>query len=99
MGKASLHVFSKMTNNSVLRSNHEASPLNESIQIYDDYEQQLIKQSAADALQQHSYMLMHSLSHHEHPFKMRSRLLGVMSGLVQSLKFWLADESSTLESS
>ena len=87
-----------MTNSSVLRGNDEASPISENVQVHEDYEQQLIKQSAADALQQHSYMLMHSLSHHEHPFKMRSRLLGVISGLGQNLKFWLADESPTSES-
>jgi hypothetical protein len=61
---------------------------------YEDYEQKLVKQIAADALQQHSYMIMHALSHHEPPFRMRLRMLKVLSGLPHSLRFWLLDEAS-----
>ena len=88
-----------MTNSSALRNINEVSQINEEIKFYDDYEQQLIRQSAANALQQHSYMLMHSLSHHEHPFRMRSHLFGVMSGVPESLQIWLSYDSNEPEAS
>jgi hypothetical protein len=89
--------FSRMTNDTPFYHSNPLSLTSQEFKSNENYEQQLVRQTAMDALMQHSYLIMHSLSHHEHPFKMRSRMMKVLSELPDGLQFWKSEEQTESE--
>jgi hypothetical protein len=84
-----------MANSAIFCNNNELVCLNyEEGTIREDYENILMKQTAADAILQYSCMIMHSLSTHEHPFKMKLRMLSVISELPHSMGLWFPEKQS-----